>query len=213
MARQPRTPKLRSRWLALLAGYGVPADRASVAFTALVAAYSEPHRHYHTLAHIERTLSTIDRLRHLAADPQAVELAAWLHDLVYDPTREDNERQSAEHAATLLRSLGLDPATIARVQTLILATKAHQAGDDPDAAVLIDADLASLAAPWDEFQADGQKIRQEYVHLSEGAFRAGRAAVLRSFLARPHLYQTAKMRQSCEDAARRNLARALAELE
>lgn len=209
----PGTIDLQNRWLSLLAHYGIGPARARPLWHGILQAYGEPQRHYHTLKHIAQMLTVADRLRDLATDPWAVELAIWLHDLVYDPRRSDNEEQSAELAGAQLTALELSPETVSRIQTLILATKDHQAEGDPDTAVLIDADLAGLAAPWETFAEQGNEIAQEYAHLPAAVYRAARARVLRSFLDRPQIYQTEAMRQCCQVAARRNLARAIAELE
>ncbi len=44
-----------------------------------------------------------------AADPTAVALAAWYHDVAYDPTASDNEEVSAQRAQAGLRGLVPDP--------------------------------------------------------------------------------------------------------
>ncbi|RNF02378.1 uncharacterized protein Tco025E_08391 [Trypanosoma conorhini] len=71
----------------------------------IVARYTEPQRHYHTMAHLEEMLGCFERFqseapvahRLPAADPRRVvlELAILFHDAVYDPRRDDNEECSA----------------------------------------------------------------------------------------------------------------------
>jgi predicted metal-dependent HD superfamily phosphohydrolase len=58
------------------------------------ALYNEAHRAYHTLTHIDSMLTLDGRGRIVESD--AIELATWFHDAVYDPTRSDNEERSAE---------------------------------------------------------------------------------------------------------------------
>ena len=74
-------------------------------WAALVAAWSEPHRRYHDLAHLAAVLGLVGTLADSAADPDAVRLAAWYHDVVYDPTGRDNEQVSAARARAGLRGL------------------------------------------------------------------------------------------------------------
>ena len=57
-------------------------------------AYSEPHRYYHTLAHLENMFAESARFAPL---PPAVEWAIWFHDFVYDPRSATNEEDSHEH--------------------------------------------------------------------------------------------------------------------
>ena len=80
----------------------------------LIAAYTAPERHYHDLRHVAECLREFDSVRHLAANPQAVEAAIWFHDVVYDGHRQDNEERSAEWAEESLQRLGASAALRAR---------------------------------------------------------------------------------------------------
>src|SRR3954447_17771415 len=68
----------------------------------LIARWSEPQRHYHTADHLAAVLCIIDENAAVAADPDAVRLAAWFHDAVYNPQRLDNEEASALLAEAIL---------------------------------------------------------------------------------------------------------------
>ena len=158
-------------------------------WAALVEAWSQPHRRYHSLAHLAAVLGIVDQLADHAADPRAVRLAAWYHDVVYDPRRDDNEQVSAGRARAGLRGL-VDDGTLATVERLVLLTAGHdpQPGDD-DGAVLCDADLAVLAGPPDAYAAYASAVREEYGHLDDAVFTAGRTTVLERLLALPALYR------------------------
>ncbi len=117
-------------------------------------------------------------------------LATWYHDAVYDPRAGDNEARSADLARRDLTGLGVGADRVDRVAGLVLATRDHRAAD-PDAAVLVDADLAILAVPAGDYAAYVAAVRAEYGFVPEAAWRAGRAAVLAGFLARPRLFATA----------------------
>ena len=73
-------------------------------------------------------------------------------------------------------------------------------------ALLVDLDLAILAAPAERYAAYAAAIRREYAHVPEDQFRAGRAAVLAGFLARPRLYASPALAARWEAPARANLA-------
>jgi len=173
-------------------------------WAAVVDAWSQPHRRYHDLAHLAAVLGLVDELEGAAADPDAVRLAAWYHDVVYDPERGDNEQVSAERARAGLRGLVLDE-RLDEVVRLVLLTAGHDpARDDANGAVLCDADLAVLAAPPEAYAAYASAIRLEYGHLSDEEFTGGRIAVLEHLLALPELYRT-EAAQPWTDTARANL--------
>ena len=66
---------------------------------ALEAAYAEPHRAYHTGAHIADCLAKLARIEGLGGHQrQLLTWAIWWHDAIYDPARPDNEEASAEMA-------------------------------------------------------------------------------------------------------------------
>jgi predicted metal-dependent HD superfamily phosphohydrolase len=173
-------------------------------WAAVVDAWSQPHRRYHDLAHLAAVLGLVDELEGAAADPDAVRLAAWYHDMVYDPERGDNEQVSAERARAGLRGLVPDE-RLDEVVRLVLLTAGHDpARDDANGAVLCDADLAVLAAPPEAYAAYASAIRLEYGHLSDEEFTGGRIAVLEHLLALPELYRT-EAAQPWTDTARANL--------
>jgi predicted metal-dependent HD superfamily phosphohydrolase len=159
-------------------------------WAAVVAAWSEPHRRYHDLAHLAAVLGLVGALAEAADDPDAVRLAAWYHDIAYDPERTDNEQVSAARARAGLRGLVPD-GRVDEVERLVLLTAGHDpAPDDADGAVLCDADLAVLAGPPDAYVAYASAVREEYGHLSDDEFTAGRIAVLEHLLGLPALYRT-----------------------
>jgi predicted metal-dependent HD superfamily phosphohydrolase len=174
-------------------------------WAAVVGAWSEPHRRYHDLAHLAAVLGIVDQLAAAAADPAAVRLAAWYHDVAYDPQRTDNEEVSAGRARIGLLGL-VDDATLAEVERLVLLTAGHDPQpDDANGAVLCDADLAVLASPAPAYAGYASAVREEYGHLPDAEFTAGRIAVLEHLLALPALFRT-QLAQEWTAPARANLA-------
>ena len=199
-----------------LVGYGAFAaltgdsPTARTEWAAVVAAWSEPHRRYHDLHHLAAVLGLVGELSPAADDPAAVALAAWYHDVVYDPRRGDNEQVSAERARAGLRGLVPGP-RLDEVVRLVLLTAGHDpARDDANGAVLCDADLAVLAGPPESYAAYASAVRAEYGHLSDETFTAGRIAVLESLLALPALYRLPTVAADWEPRARANLTAELA---
>jgi predicted metal-dependent HD superfamily phosphohydrolase len=181
-----------------------PGERA--AGEELLARWGEPHRRYHTTAHLAAVLDRLEELGagDYAADPGAVVLAAWFHDAVYDPRAGggENERRSA---ALARRVLGPDPRA-AEVARLVELTAGHDPAEgDRNGEALCDADLAVLAGPPEAYAAYAAAVRQEYGFVPEDDFRAGRAAVLRQLLGLPRLFRTPYGRAYWEATARGNL--------
>ena len=174
-------------------------------WASVVAAWSEPHRRYHDLAHLAAVLGVVGALAGSAADPDAVRLAAWYHDVAYEPDRSDNEQVSAERARVGLRGLVPDE-RVAEVHRLVLLTAGHDpAPGDANGAVLCDADLAVLAGPPDAYAAYASAVRAEYGHLTDAEFTAGRIAVLEHLLALPALFRTPDAARQWAEPARANL--------
>jgi predicted metal-dependent HD superfamily phosphohydrolase len=174
-------------------------------WAAVIDAWSQPHRRYHDLAHLAAVLGVVAQLDGVATDPAAVRLAAWYHDVVYDPTRGDNEQVSAERARAGLRGLVPDE-RVAEVERLVLLTAGHdpETGDG-NGAVLCDADLAVLAGPPEAYVAYATAVREEYGHVSDEDFTRGRIAVLKSLLALPALYRTPEAARQWTATATANL--------
>jgi predicted metal-dependent HD superfamily phosphohydrolase len=173
----------------------------------LIEMWSEPHRRYHTIDHLEFMLSIVDRYADQAEDARLVRLACWFHDSVYDPTRNDNEIRSAELAARMLGDLGVSDEDTAEVVRLVWLTTRHNVEDgDRNGALLCDADLAILGTSPERYAEYAAEVRDEYRHVHDDMFRAGRIGVLTSLLDLPRLYQLPALRDAWEAQARANLA-------
>ena len=185
--------------------------------TELAALYRQPGRHYHDLAHIEALLALAGEYRGRLSDPEAVEAAIWFHDAIYDSRRSDNEARSAALAAENLAAHA-PPDRLARIVEMIEATATHalpDLGDEAatrDAAFFLDMDLSILGAPPPAFNSYEAAVRREYAWVDGEAWRSGRAAVLKKFLARPRIFHTEAFRQNFETQARKNIARSIAAL-
>jgi predicted metal-dependent HD superfamily phosphohydrolase len=197
--------ELLTRWRVLLPGPPV----AVVALgRELLTRYAEPHRRYHDLTHLREVLDAVDGLAAYAVDPDAVRLAAWFHDAVYDGRPGADEEASARLAEARLPACGVASSRVAQVARLVRVTAGHApADDDRDGIVLCDADLAILAADPPRYRSYSAAVRAEYAHVPAAAFRQGRRAVLEDLLARPALYRTPTAQAAWTGAARRNLTR------
>jgi predicted metal-dependent HD superfamily phosphohydrolase len=175
--------------------------------------YTEPHRHYHTLAHIKAMLAHFQKHKHLVEAHEEIEAAIWFHDAYYDPHQADNEERSAQFAITELHQLGWPRTRIQRVADMVLATKHHPIQQyDADIQFFLDLDLAILGTPAHVYQAYTQAVRREYAWTPDALYRTGRAQVLDHFLARPIIYGTPELHHLWEATARHNLRTELVNL-
>lgn len=179
----------KQRWMAMWKRLGAQGN-ADAVYNDLVARYSEPHRAYHTLTHVGYCLDELEQVQQIVTNPDAVELALWCHDAIYDTKSKDNEERSTALAVEMVRSASLPDNFGQSVASLIMATKHSAAPIDSDARLLVDIDLSILGQTNDKFDEYEQQIRKEYEWVSRSAFVAGRLAILKSFLDRPHIYAT-----------------------
>ncbi|SFF91008.1 HD domain-containing protein [Pontibacter chinhatensis] len=206
-------PDLYQLWLRLTSGYTPDCELQEELWQELVQLYTSPGRHYHTLSHLQKLFQlTLEQLPHIA-QPRAFQFAIFYHDAIYDPTRQDNEAQSAALASTRLPEIGVPAAEVELVSQLILATREHLPQPLPDANLLLDFDLAILGASWEQYQKYSQQIREEYRMYPDATNRLGRKQVLQHFLSREHIYHTPLMRGQLEQQARQNLKQEMRMLE
>lgn len=173
--------------------------------TELEARHGEPQRHYHTWRHVLACFAARDALG--APPSAAVDLAILFHDSVYEPLAHDSEERSAALLSEKAREHGLDAVAVARALPIIAATKHGDASvEDPETAVMLDADLSILGSDAATFATYETNVRKEYSAVDDAAWTAGRERILRMFLERPVLYATARGRALWDAPARANLA-------
>lgn len=201
----------KSRWESAWNDLGLAAPAPEL-HVSLLSRWSEPHRRYHTLQHLHECLELFEHDRGLAEHPGEVAVGLWFHDAIYDTGRHDNEAASAQWARQVLLAGGAGAAVADRVHALIMATRHSELPSTPDARLLVDIDLAILAAEPARFAQYERQIRDEYGFVPEPLFRARRAAILRGFLERPALFATRAYADRFDEPARANLARAIRDL-
>lgn len=120
--------------------------------------------------------------------------ATFFHDLVYDASRTDNERKSADMALDLL---GDDDLDLDFIVDAIMATQEHKlfAPTTPRAAAIqqfLRADLMILWSDEARYRWYAEGIRKEYAHVPNDLYRVGRPRVLDRLRAElhPHLDET-----------------------
>ena len=197
---------IRARWLGLWRRLGAIHPPA---IEPLLERLGETQRHYHTLTHIRHCLTTYDRgpLR-----DDAVELALWMHDAIYDPQAKDNEARSAAWCRDLCAASGVANVVAARANACILATCHRHQTFSPAEALTVSVDLAILGESSELFAAYDRNVRREYAWVDMPSYRRGRAAVLQAFVRRPAIYPLPWFEQRYGNRARLNLRRTLRRL-
>jgi predicted metal-dependent HD superfamily phosphohydrolase len=206
------------------------------AWETLVWLYTDPSRHYHSLAHIAHCIYEFDNLSlklHGKASI-AVRLALWYHDAVRIPGYRYSEWHSADLAVRELSNAGCPAHIISVVHYLIRSTAHLKTSPKVDAAsvddfishsliisqraarraadTMLDVDLSIFGQPPDIYDRYETGIRREYHRVPDATFRERRTAILRSFLARDAIFRTEHFLDRYEDRARANLDRAIEQL-
>lgn len=162
--------------------------------------YSEIHRHYHDLTHLEHAFGVFDAHIpvELMGEYDAMSLAIFFHDVKYDPYAQDNEEKSA----ALFRSLfSLTGGTGDMVESMILSTKTHIPVYRASKFVL-DVDLSILGSSPEEYEKYSNRIRREYAFVPSEHYQSARIRILEGFLRRPRIFHYIG---SLEQQARTNI--------
>ncbi len=171
----------------------------------LALVYSAKSRHYHNLVHLEEMIRLFTAYASELEFPDEVLYAIFYHDYVYNVTRKDNERKSAEFALSILPS----QTTINKelVFDMICATQLHQHNEKEDINWLIDFDLKILSKNREAYQQYCEQIRKEYKIYPDFLYKPGRKKALEHFLKNDFIYQTTEFRTIYEQTARQNILR------
>ncbi|MEM9987727.1 MAG: hypothetical protein AAF804_21770 [Bacteroidota bacterium] len=200
--------QLKNRYLDLLGGYQFSSDAARIRWELIESHYQEPHRHYHTLLHLQAMAKEVQAVEDQLNDPDCFWFALFYHDLIYDPMRQDNEAASAKVMQEQLAQSSFSQSE--RVKELILATQHHAPSKDFDQQAFLDVDLAILGQAPSVYQRYAQQIREEYHMFPDPLYHPGRKQVLQNLLNRPSIYQTDHFKSIYEAQARANLTQELA---
>jgi len=179
--------------------------------------YAEPQRFYHTWAHIEALLDHFAGIEAQLNDPDAVLLALYWHDAIYDPKAADNEEQSA--SLLLAQAKGqVSDERLAFAAAIVRATAKHlvpeglSSQQQHDLELFLDIDLSILAAPEPIFFLYEADIQKEYAFVPADLYRQARSGILAGFLNRDRLYFSDHYHYLWESRARDNLQNSIRSL-
>lgn len=213
-------------------------------FEKLCQYHTERQRSYHTLMHLEEMFLYFDIFKKYQAsssshegegrllppilsrqEEDAIVLATFFHDAVYNVHSSTNEEDSATLFQQYMKefysnnnsnnnnnnsdeSAGLQQLE-ASVTRLILATKHHVVTmEDPFClAFFLDLDMAVLGKETNAYLKYASLIRCEYSHVPHDVYCERRAEILENFLTQQQIFGTQAMLEAFEQQARDNLAR------
>lgn len=176
--------------------------------------YNFSYRPYHNWTH---AMSVVSMLHKMPDVSDEVILAAYWHDAIYIPSAggDCNEQCSAGALMNEAKSRGVMCETILRAANLIRYTSleyhAHENQLTGTIAQLLDADLCSFSLPYESFvELQDSIIKENYGDTKTD--RKNVAKFLQIFLdCREYIYHTDFMREHCEELARANITKYIAE--
>lgn len=176
----------------------------------LVHFYTQPHRYYHHIWHMEQVTELVaehSQDGYSTDERRALILAAMYHDIVYDVSPNRLMSNEAESAALFLAH-----ATLLDIKDDLVVTQAHDLiltttySDGRSHNLLNDADLVGIGSSWDTYSINGELIRKEY-GVTHERWNAGRTQFLKRFMHNEPIYFTPRFQELYEKQARENLLR------
>ena len=143
--------------------------------------WNEPHRYYHNEEHLAFLIQEIEKLFQSGEVNQeerdVLLMSAYYHDVIYDPTCQDNEAKSAE---LFIQQADSHPNT-ALVKQIILDTQYHEA-EEKLSKIFSELDMKVVSqSSFTELLAWEQKIFKEYQYVDYALYRMGRLEILKAF--------------------------------
>jgi len=221
---------LKNRWFDLFDDEDVDNEQVISVYANIISAYTEPHRAYHTLNHLEFMFDKLDNMLQIYmlsddVDRKALYLATWFHDFIYVTNFPENEAHpvneiaSAEYAVNSLKKIGMcDERLLDTVYHLIIATKHHE----PDESlpfdlllqqILLDADMAILGADSHIYKKYVSQIEFEWSHIPQEKFHQGRSLFLTGMLQKSTIFYTEYMKELYNTQAIQNIKQELSILD
>ncbi len=179
---------------------------ANAEYRKIVGAYLQSHRYYHTLSHIMMGLNEIDSVRPLMDNPDAAELAWWYHDFVYEIDSNLNEEKSSDVVYRVCIDNLVPKEFASLAKSLVMETKHAGRIKVGDGEFIRDLDLLSFGM--DGFMDRSDKIRKEYVQVSDRKFDEGNSRFMKRFLEKEQIFLSNYFRNKYEKRARENLLNA-----
>lgn len=179
-------------------------DESATIHQQLIASYSEPQRFYHRLTHIEHCLALIEKISSELQSPEALELAIWYHDVIYQPGAKDNEQLSADLFMTTSDGVFDDNLRDTVYQHIMATVHDGSEVNHADTIYMLDIDLSSFGRPWAEFIQDSDNLRLEMKHWPDDAFYRRQTRFQDKLFGQPRFFKSDYFYDNYEAQARQN---------
>jgi predicted metal-dependent HD superfamily phosphohydrolase len=144
--------------------------------------WSKKDRFYHNTDHLIQILKDIESdysFQFLNVyEKQALLLAAFFHDAIYDPRKKDNEDQSIKYFTVSYK--GKDVKMLDTVCQLIEVTKHRKRPFDTLKRIMWDADNAKFKSGYDDFLKYEKLIAKEHSFVPKQQYKENRIKFLKS---------------------------------
>ncbi|WNH14137.1 hypothetical protein [Thalassobellus suaedae] len=199
--------ELKKEWFQLITKFSSDQSLINLLWKEIEEQYTLKIRHYHNLSHIAAMFNHTKTIKSNITNYDTFLLAIWYHDIIYKPTKNNNEEKSALLAGKRLKSLNFDKKRLKTIKNLIISTKKHELilKENNDNSYLLDIDLSILGSDWKTYETYIKNIRKEYAMFPDFIYKKGRKKVLQHFLERKTLYFTEFYKNKFEQQARENL--------
>lgn len=146
----------------------------------VLAMWNEAHRSYHTLNHLDDLINQINenKTRFSEKEYEKLLIASIFHDIVYDPTRGDNEEKSAEFFMNCCTEKNED---IADINQMILDTKTHSSSTKLSESFNY-YDMNIVERDYDQLLKWEAGIFEEFKGVGKEAYKNNRLVFLESLL-------------------------------
>ncbi|KAN0003723.1 hypothetical protein ACTFIZ_009882 [Dictyostelium cf. discoideum] len=182
--------------------------------------YNEKQRFYHNLTHINELLNLEEQFNSKLKKSEVIQWSIWFHDIIYDPSKSDNEEQTAKLFIDFSKDVKLSDQVTSDVNKYILATASHTKVNsdeekDTDLLYFLDMDLSILGTEKSVYNEYSDAIKKENSHIPDDKYSIGRSKILPSFVDAGYqsLYKTNEFKEIYGKKAINNLKNEIKKLQ
>lgn len=189
-------------WLAL--SQITDSDIAVACFKNVEKQYTQKHRQYHTLEHVQELFMHIKNANLSDVETAVLAHVALFHDVIYNSYSKENELKSVQFAKPWLEKLHVTMSLSTQIEAIILATADHTS-DDSFTQLFLDMDMSILGVSPEKYTIYYKAIRKEYKNVPLLLYNRGRRQFLEQTLATSVIFYTKKYQDLYEKQARINM--------